>query len=239
MLKQYGILLILILFSSNLNAQEKNIETQNILWTRYLLKFQTTEKWTFTFDVEERMYMFPFRQHQFLPSLGANYKLDDSFSISASMMYFELTLPQDPSADFSEIQNELRPQIALNFNHSINSKWTFVGRFKTEWRYIKRPDLDSYFFRNYRFRMRMGLKYKINNNFTANILEEIHINAGKNIIRNVFDQNRLSTGISYKINDKFQLETGYLYWFQQRATGDDFFSRNIVYFTLKHNLKLY
>jgi len=239
MLKQYGPLLLLVLLSLNLSAQDKNVETQNLLWTRYLLKFELSEKWTPFFDVEERMYMFPFRQHQFLPSIGANYKLDHSFSLTAAMMYFELTLPQDPNADFTEIQQELRPQIALNFKHEINSKWTYLARFKAEWRYIKGPDMNSFFFRNYRFRMRMGLKYKINESFSANVLEEIHFNVGKNIVRNVFDQNRLSAGINYKINDMFQVETGYLYWFQQRATGDDFFSRNIVYFTLKHNLKFY
>lgn len=239
MLKQYGILILVVLMSLKLSAQEKNVESQNLLWTRYLLKFQVNEKWVPFFDIEERMYMFPFRQHHLLPSVGANYKLDDNFSLTAAMMYFELTLPQNPYADFTEIQAELRPQIAVNFKHSINSKWIFLSRFKTEWRYIKRPDKNSFRFRNYRFRMRMGLKYKINENFTANLLEEILFNVGENIVRNIFDQNRLSAGLNYKINNKFQLETGYLYWFQQQASGSDFFSRNIVYFTLKHNLKFY
>ncbi len=239
MLKQYGILLFFILSSFQLSAQDKNVETQNLLWTRYLLKFQVSEKWTPFFDVEERMYMFPFRQHHFLPSIGANYKLNENFSLTAAMMYFELTLPQDAQANFKDIQQELRPQIALNFNHNINSKWTFVSRLKAEWRYFKRPEMNSFFFSNYRLRMKMGVKYQINSNFSANIIEEIHINIGEKIVTNVFDQNRLSAGLNYKINEQFQLESGYLYWFQQRATGVDFFSRNIVYFTLKHNLKLY
>jgi hypothetical protein len=230
--------MLLIFFSCQLKAQ-KNVETQNLLWTRYVLKFQINEKWTPFFDVEERIYMFPFRQHHFLPSIGANYKLDKSFSLTGALMYFELTLPQNPEADFKELQQEIRPQIALNFKHNINKNWTFLSRFKTEWRYFNRPDESTYTFGNYRFRMRMGIKYSFNEKWDINLQEEIHINAGKNITQNVFDQNRLSAGINYNINSSFSIETGYLYWFQQSATGVDFFSRNIVYFTLKQNLKFY
>ena len=239
MLKQYGLLCLLFVYIPQLTAQEKNVETQNVLWTRYLLKFQVSEKWTLFFDVEERMYMFPFRQHQLLPSIGANYRLDNNFSLTAAMMYFELTLPQNPTADFTEIQQELRPQIALNYKHSLNEKLSFLSRFKAEWRYKKPPSAQYFTFRNYRLRMRLGLKYTINSTWALNLSEEIHFNVGKKIVRNVFDQNRLTFGVSYKINDKFSLDTGYLYWFQQSSSGDDFFSRNIVYFTLKHSLKFY
>lgn len=240
MSKKYLILpFVAAMLTFNGSAQDKNVEKQDILWTRYLLKMPVNEKWSPFFDVEERLYLNSLRQHHFLPSLGATYKLDQNFSITAAMMYFELTLPQDPEADFKEIQQELRPQIALNFKHKINEKWTYLSRFKVEWRYKKRPAEEDFSFSNYRFRMRMGVKYQINQKFTAKLLEEIHFNVGKNIVRNVFDQNRLSAGINYKINDQFQVESGYLYWFQQSSTGDDFFSRNIAYLTLKHNLNLF
>lgn len=82
MMKKYGLFCIVLLFILNLSAQEKNVETQNLLWTRYLLNFQINEKWTPFLDVEERLYMFPFRQHQFLGSIGTNYKLDNNFSLT-------------------------------------------------------------------------------------------------------------------------------------------------------------
>jgi long-subunit fatty acid transport protein len=85
----------------------------------------------------------------------------------------------------------------------------------------------------------MGLKYKFNDKWDAKLLEEVHFNAGKNIVNNTFDQNRLSFGLNHNISKTFSFETGYLFWFQQQATGTDFYSRNIVYFSLKQNLKLY
>lgn len=87
--------------------------------------------------------------------------------------------------------------------------------------------------------MRVGLKYQINSRWAISASEEIHINVGKDIVRNVFDQNRLTASLSYKINPKISLDAGYLYWFQQSSSGDDFFSRNIIFFSLKQNLKFY
>ncbi len=57
MLKQYGTLLMLILFSYQLSAQNNDVETQNLLWIRYWLKFQVSEKQTPYFVVEGREYM--------------------------------------------------------------------------------------------------------------------------------------------------------------------------------------
>lgn len=236
MLRKLSLFIFLISCCLKLSAQEKNVETQNLLWGRYLLNFQFSEKWTPFFEVEERLYVFPIRQHQFLPSIGTNYELDKSFSLTAAMMYFELTLPQDQDAGLKELQQELRPQIAVNYKHAISQKLSFLSRLKLEWRYKRRPDEVDYNFANNRLRMRMGLSYKINKKLTTKLLEEIHINIGNNIVRNVFNQNRLSASINYKLNEKLQFEAGYLYWFQQTSSGVDFFSRNIVYFTIKQNL---
>ena len=76
------------------------------------------------------------------------------------MMEFELTTPQDQAADFSQIQRELRPQAAINYSHELNSKFSFLSRFKVEWRFFQQAD-QFYDFRNVRLRMRMGLKYQL------------------------------------------------------------------------------
>lgn len=238
MLKKYGLLCLLFLYFPRLTAQENDVVTQNLLWTRYNLKLQINEKWSTYFDVEERVYMFPFRQHHFLPSIGVNYKLNKNFSFTAALLYFELTLPQDQSADFSFTSRELWPLAAINYKHNIDSKFTFYGRIKSEIRY-KQRESNAFTFRNVRLRMRMGLSYNITPRLKAKVLEEILINFRNNEITTVFDQNRLSGGLSYKIDDRFQFEAGYMNWFQQSSDKNSFFNRHIAYFTLLHNLKLY
>ncbi|MGB2087379.1 MAG: DUF2490 domain-containing protein [Psychroflexus salarius] len=231
---------IFIVACNSADAQTKSVEHQDLLWTRYLVNFELDKNWTPFFDIEERMYMFPFRQHQFLPSFGVNYQLNNDFSLTAALLYFEMLTPQDPKATTKAIQREWRPQLALNYKHQISSTpFTFLSRFKSEWRFKKRSTENDYRYRLLRLRMRMGLSYQINAKYTATVLEEILINVGDQVAYNVYDQNRLSAEIAYKISPKFKFITGYMYWFQQRASGIDFFSRDIIYFTLKHNLKLY
>ena len=236
MLRKSVVLVFLFLIAQGVIAQEKKVETQNLLWGRYLLNFRFSEKWTPFFDVEERVYASTLRQHHFLPSIGTRYKIDQNFTLTAAMMYFGLTLPQDPDANNKQVQDELRPQLSLSFKHNTGSNLIFLSRIKPELRYIRTPDAGSYRLRTLRLRMRMGIKYLINDKFDVKLLEEIHMNISNRIVRNVFDQNRFSAGINYKLNDQFQFEAGYLYWFQQSSSGDDFFSRNIVYFTIKQNL---
>jgi hypothetical protein len=238
MLKKYGLLCLFFYSIYLLSAQENDVETQDLFWTRYKLKFKINEKWTPYFDVEERFYMFPFRQHHFLPSLGVNYKLSDNLSFTAAVLYFELTLPQDPSADFSFTSRELWPLAAINFKHKIDSKFTVLSRLKSEIRY-KQRESDAFTFRNVRLRMRLGLTYNLTPKLKAKVLEEVLINFRNEEITTVFDQNRLSAGFNYKINDQFQFEAGYMNWFQQRSNTNNFYNRNIVYFSLLHNLKFY
>jgi hypothetical protein len=72
------------------------------------------------------------------------------------------------------------------------------------------------------------LKLKISN--------EILLNAGSKVVRNTFDQNRFYTGVNYAITKNISVECGYLNWFQQRPTGDQFYNRNILRLSLFHKI---
>jgi len=232
-----GLLLFFLSFNTLL-SQENDVIHQDLLWGRYNLKFQVSEKWTPYFDVEERVYLSSLRQHHLLPSLGINYKLNENFSFTAAILYFELTLPQDANANTIERSRELWPLLAVNFKHDVSSKFTFLSRLKSEIRFKQRAS-NAYTFRNIRLRMRLGLIYKITSKLKAIVKEEILINLRSDEIRTVFDQNRFSAGINYKIDDRFAIEAGYLNWFQQRPNTENFVNRNIAYFTVLHNLKLF
>lgn len=48
------------------------------------------------------------------------------------------------------------------------------------------------------------------------------LNAGKSIVRNIFDQNRIGFSARYNFNKRVGIEIGYINWFQQRPSGIDF-----------------
>ena len=54
------------------------------------------------------------------------------------------------------------------------------------------------------------------------INDELHINAGKEIVYNTFDQNRFFTGVSYQLNPHDNLQLGYMNLYQQLAPGNSY-----------------
>ena len=50
--------------------------------------------------------------------------------------------------------------------------------------------------------------------------DEVHINAGKEIVYNYFDQNRFFAGFGYHINAHDNIQLGYMNLFQQLAAGN-------------------
>jgi hypothetical protein len=64
------------------------------------------------------------------------------------------------------------------------------------------------------------------------------INFGKNIVFNTFDQNRLSAGFYFNLNEFFDLEVGYSHWYQQRSNGQSFDNRHILRLALSHTIDL-
>jgi hypothetical protein len=58
------------------------------------------------------------------------------------------------------------------------------------------------------------------NSFSWVFNNEIHINLGKEIVNNYFDQNRFFTGIKYQINKHDNIQLGYMNLFQQLPAGN-------------------
>jgi hypothetical protein len=103
--------------------------------------------------------------------------------------------------------------------------------------------LEGYDF-NFRFRYQLQAEVGLINKETKKgalslkVFDEIHLNFGKQIVRNTFDQNRIGGSLAYGLTKNIELEGGYFNWFQQRSSGDEYYNRNIIRFTLHHYLSL-
>ena len=105
---------------------------------------------------------------------------------------------------------------------------------------------ESYDFGNFRFRYQIGLEIPIWKNqitkrelLSVKFSDEIMLNVGEKIVYNFFDQNRMYAALNYKITPNLSLEMGYLNWFQQQKSGNKFYQRDILRFTVFHKIKLY
>ncbi|BDD06723.1 DUF2490 domain-containing protein [Aureibacter tunicatorum] len=220
---------------TNINAQ-KNIDSQKLLWIRYFLKLKLTETYQIKHEFEERTYCFPWRQHQFVSRTHLARKMNYGWNTAIGFTYFVQSLPHDPEISNFENNIELRPQLEVANKQPISSKFSIHHRYWSEFRFFEQPD-HSFDFENIRIRYKLELRYALSKQLTVKAFDEIHLNIGKKITQNVFDQNRYGTSIHYMPVENFGFEIGYFNWYQQRASGIDFFNRHIIRFTIHHEIK--
>jgi hypothetical protein len=156
--------------------------------------------------------------------------------------------PNDPEATIRLRVPELRPHIQVGHKKPYKHL-TVIHRYRVEARFFHNVNedqtelADGYNFGNYRFRYQLQLQiplWKISgkSSLKLRINDELMINAGRHITRNVFDQNRIYAALLMDITPDLGVEVGYMKWFQQRPSGVDFYDRNILRFSFHHRLRL-
>lgn len=221
----------------------KQVTHQQLIWYGYHNTLELHPRWVVNTEVEERRFMNPDAQHQFLVRSQLRRTLGNSWDASVGFTYF-LQSPQDPASAENLVVPELRPHLQLDYKQTLN-KLIIAHRYRAERRYFRNTangDLAEGYQANYRFRYRLTLEYPLflirQQALRVRVNDEIMINAGKRVANNRFDQNRIYLGLSYPVHKSINLEAGYLKWFQQRASGSQFYSRDIIRLIVSHKINL-
>ena len=236
--------LIFIFFSTFLFGQ-KNVENQQLLWYGYYNKLQINQNWVLNSEVQERHFYQPLVQHQLVFRTNLDRRILDDINVSLGFVVF-LQSPNDPESESTLMVPELRTD--FGFNAKKKYKYFNVNqRFKVEARFFHQTEnnelVGGYQFSNFRMRYQLGLDIPLIQKQDAEklilkIKDEVMFNFGKNIVKNVFDQNRIYIGLNYPMNKNLAFEAGYLNWFQQRPSGTDFYNRDIIRFSVFHTINL-
>lgn len=233
---------IMFLNSFNTKAQ-KQVTHQNLYWLRYINRFQLSKAFNLQTEIENRVFFVRNTQHHLIMHSRLHYNLNKNWDVAAGFTY-SLQNPQDPNAATSLTVPEYRPNQEVNYTTTLLPKLTLANRFRLDERFISNNNglilQDGYDF-NLRFRYRLQLTYLLNKTLQNNqtnfkIFDEIMFNAGKQIVYNQFDQNRIYIAVEQSFNKHLSAELGYLNWFQQRSIQNQFFDRNIIRLTLLHKL---
>ncbi len=216
---------------------QKKVEKQDLLWTRYALKVRLSDNWMIRQELENRTYWFPWRQHQFVTRTLVDRKLGKGWNAGAGFAYFNHSLPNDALLIISDNQAELRPQLEVGYKQDISDKWGVSHRYWSEFRFMQQED-GSFKMENNRTRYKLEVRYQATPKISVQLYDEILLNIGGNIVQNVFDQNRYGASVQYMPVKNLGFELGYINWFQQRKSGIDFYDRNIVRFTIHHQINL-
>jgi hypothetical protein len=225
-------------------AAKKNVIHQKLVWLNYFNTIQFNEKHFLVTEFQERRFSEELTQHQRIIRSHFHFKLNNNWEIAPGFAYF-LQFPHDPESTSELIVPELRPFVQINNKNKLSEQFSIHHQYKVEWRFFKNNnglELTEGYNNNLRFRYRLGVDVLLtefnNHPFKLKIFDEIHINAGKNIVYNHFDQNRIYAGLNYEWNTNLSTEIGYLNWHQQTANGTDFFNRNILRFSVFHKVQL-
>ncbi len=209
-----------------------NLGSQGLAWINYTNNLKFNDKLTLYSEVIERFYLSPAVQLSNGYRFKLHYKIgqNTNWDVAPGMVFFLQSTPSGQDRTYSFIVPELRPQIEFNNSQKLKHV-TFQHRYRFEARYFhniasdKKSLADGYTFKNFRFRYQFSasiplLKFKENQKLQLKIGDELHINLGKKVINNYFNQNRLFASMVVDVVPSLALELGYLYMYQHSSNND-------------------
>ncbi|MFW2475312.1 MAG: DUF2490 domain-containing protein [Sediminibacterium sp.] len=239
------IVAILVVCVSNVKAQPKTTSHASQVWLAYFNQTRLSNKWGLWGD-------FQIRTREDLVShfstgiarVGLTYFVDDNVRLTLGYGYIN-NYPANDNIKLS--QPEHRPWQQVQW-FTKNKRTRLIQYIRLEERYRKRylsnTELDNSWAFN--FRMRYNILYQIPltadglipKKLSAIINDELHINFGKEIVNNYFDQNRFFLGLNYQLDANQNLQFGYLNTFIQTAGGNQYRNINALRVAFLQNLDL-
>ncbi len=229
------------IFAQNL----KQVIDREQVWTAYFNQTRLTNKFGFWFDGHLRLtdnFLEKFSTGIF--RLGLTYYVNDYVKLTAGYAYIN-HFPADGHKNIS--QPEHRPWQQVQW-HTSYQKIRIMQWLRSEQRLrqkIKSDDelANGYNFNhriryNFLFAVALGKKHFEPQSLSFVFSNELHINLGKEITYNTFDQNRLFLGLGYQLSKPTQLQLGYMNVFQQLAAGNKYYNNHTIRAFLFHNVDL-
>ncbi len=219
---------LLLLASSNAYAQPvKTTEHFNRIWAAYFNQTRLSNRWGIWAEAQLRTKENVVEDlSQGFLRVGLMYYLTDAAKLTAGYAYVN-DFPADNHKNISAYEHRPWQQLQWHTKYGKNRMMQWIRLEERYRRKIKNDDElgEGY---NFNWRIRYNLLYEIpfgkngsdpnTWSFVAN--DEVHVNFGKQIVNNYFDQNRFFLGLKYQTGVHSNLQFGYLNVFQQLAAGN-------------------
>lgn len=185
---------------------------------------------------EERLFINPVRDHMFLSGISGIRKFKNGVSLSGGLCFVRFALPHDPTVEDISVKLELRPTQSIGYSFFQNSKWKIFGRSMLEERFFKSNFAHDHFtYFSMRLRNRLNVMYQLTDKVSILVFDDHVIHYGDQV-PSLFDQNRASCSIFYKLSPHLKFEVGYLNWYQRRKDPGVYVMRHSWKMAFVHNL---
>lgn len=243
--KCFFIFLFSFLLNQDLFSQTKQTETVQQIWFAYFNQTRFSSKWGTWTDLHLRTkddFVSDFSQS--ILRFGLTYYLNDDTKLTAGYAY----VSHYPADNHNNVtMPEHRPWQQIQW-HSNYAKLRLMQWFRLEERFRRKilndDELAEGYNFNFRFRYNFFSMFPLSKNrfqpksLSLVLNDEVHINFGKQVVYNYFDQNRFFVGFAYHVNKHDNFQFGYMNVFQQLAAGNEYktiHAARVFYF---HNLDL-
>jgi len=222
-------------------GQEKEFETREQTWLGYFNQTRFTKRSGLWLDLHLRLTDDFIKQiNQTIVRAGYTYYLSDQVRLTEGYAYVTQYGLTSEAPDAPEHRPWQQIQWVEKKNGFNLMQWFRIEeRFKSK---IESNELSGDYDFNWRFRYNFALTLPlVGKSVVAKtpflfFNDEIHINAGKHIVNNYFDQNRLFLGLGYQFTSHLNAHLGYMYVFQQLPAGNKYVNINAIRLFVFHNL---
>lgn len=240
MKKNIFFLLLILLCAAKVQAQEKDIEYREQIWLGYFNQTRFTNKVGLWTDLHLRFTdQFTGRLGLSIIRLAPMYYLNDQTRLAAGYAYVTAYgVGDNPDVPEHRLWQQIQ-WIEKKKWFNMMQWFRVEERFRTK---VVAGELTNEYNFNWRLRYNISftipLKGKTVEPKTPFVFlnDEIHINAGKNINLNYFDQNRLFVGLGYQFTTHLNAHLGYMYVFQQLSEQNEFVHIDAIRLFVFHNL---
>lgn len=233
-----------ICFTSAAYSQ-KHTQNVNQVWLGYFNQTRFSDKWGLWADLHLRTKEDFFDNFsQSIIRLGLTYYINDNTKLTAGYAWVN-HFPADAHKNIS--QPEHRPWQQIQW-HTRYDKLRLMQWFRLDERFRRKILNDDELADGYNFNFRLRYNFFAmfplsKNNFQPKSLsfvvnDEVHVNFGKEIVYNYFDQNRFFLGFAYHVNKHDNVQLGYMNVFQQLPAGNRYRSMHVARLFYFHNLDL-
>ncbi len=224
-----------LFFFFHCSYAQKQTETINRIWAGYFNQTRFTDKWGIWAEAQVRTKEnFVDNLAQSMVRVGLTFYLADATKFTVGYAYVN-DFPGDNHKNISAPEHRPWQQIQWHTKYGRKKMMQWI-RLEERYRHKIKNDnelADGY---NFNWRIRYNLWYEIPfyksgtdlNSWSFIVNNEVHVNFGKQIVNNYFDQNRFFLGLKYQSGLHSNLQFGYMNLFQQTAAGNRYRNFNVL-----------
>lgn len=204
---------------------QKTSSTLQQVWFSYHNQIRFSNKWGLWNDAQLRTRNKFTRDFSlYIFRTGLIYHINDDLRVTAGYAYAHYF----PANSKSVAVGEHRPwQQILWQNRQPSLRFTQSVRLEERFRrkLVSSDQLGNGYDFNYRLRYNLGLNFALSKKpflpktFSYTVSNDVHVNFGKQVVYNSFDQNRVFLAVQYHTDDQDFFQLGYLYIYQQTGAN--------------------